>query len=236
MITVRSLSKRYGYRLALNNVDLDVKPGEIVALLGPNGAGKSTLLRLLATLARPTAGRIELAGHALGEDAIAARALIGYVGHQPMLYTDLSAEQNLEFFARLYALTNPRRRIHELLSKFDLTNRSHDQVRTFSRGMQQRVAIARALMHKPRILLLDEPHSALDQATARILDDLLRAEARGGAAVLFATHDLARVSGLTSRVEVMVAGRVLASLRKSQLAPTKLSGVYTRVLQRQHGG
>jgi heme exporter protein A len=234
MISVRGLSKRYGYRLALNNVDLTVESGELVALLGPNGAGKSTLLRLLATLARPTAGLIQLAGHTLPQDSIAARSLVGYVGHEPLLYTDLSAEQNLEFFARLYALPNPQPRIRQLLSKLGLTARGREPLRTFSRGMQQRVSIARALLHRPSILLLDEPHSALDQASARILDELLRAEARGGAAVLFAAHDLARVSSLATRVEVMAAGRLIASLRKPQISAAKLPALYARALRSQN--
>lgn len=212
MITVRNLSKRYGYRLALQGVSLRVRPGEVVALLGPNGAGKSTLLRILATLARPTAGRVELGGFRLPAEASGARAALGFLGHQPLLYGELSAQQNLEFFARLYGLPHPAARIAELLEHLGLEHRPSEPVRGFSRGMQQRLALARALLHQPRILLLDEPHSALDRQMAAVLDAILRAAAKDGAAVLVASHDLNRVQGLAQRVEILDKGRLVASM------------------------
>ncbi len=231
MILTQGLSKRFGHRLALQNIVLQVKSGEIVALLGPNGAGKTTLLRILATLARPSFGRLELAGCRLPEEAAAARASLGYVGHQPLLYDDLSAEQNLAFFALLYGISKPDRRISELLDLFDLQSRRREPVRTFSRGMQQRLALARALLHRPKILLLDEPHSGLDRQAAATLDKTLPSLARGGAAILIATHDLNRVIGLAHRVEVLDAGQLVASLGKRQLTAKQLSRFYDRVLR-----
>jgi heme exporter protein A len=231
MIVAHGLSKRFGNRLALQNIDLQVKAGEIVALLGPNGAGKSTLLRILATLARPSFGQLELAGCRLPDEAAAARASLGYVGHQPVLYDDLSAEQNLAFFAQLYGVSKPKRRINELLDLVDLQSRRREPVRTFSRGMQQRLALARALLHRPKILLLDEPHSGLDRGAAATLDKTLRSTARGGAAILIATHDLTRVLGLAHRVEVLDAGRLVASLGKRQLTAQQLPRLYDRALR-----
>jgi heme exporter protein A len=235
MIAVHGLSKRFGHRAALQNIDLQVKAGEIVALLGPNGAGKSTLLRILATLARPSFGQLELAGCQLPDGAAAARASLGYVGHQPLLYDDLSAEQNLAFFAQLYGVSKPELRINELLDLVDLHSRRREPVRTFSRGMQQRLALARALLHRPKILLLDEPHSGLDRRAAATLDKTLRAQARGGAAILIATHDLNRVLGLAHRVEVLDAGRLVASLGKRQLTAQHLPRLYERALRSPRG-
>lgn len=235
MISTHKLSKRFGHRLALQNVNLQVRAGEIVALLGPNGAGKSTLLRVLATLAQATFGAVEVAGCSLPEQGPGARGRIGYVGHQPLLYDDLSAEQNLAFFAGLYGIENAGRRIDLLLGQFDLAARRAEPVRNFSRGMQQRLAIARAVLHKPAVLLLDEPHSGLDREAAAILDKLLRAQAKGGAAILIATHDLNRVLGLAHRVEVLAAGRLIASLPKSKLTAGRLPTLYDRTLRSAHG-
>ncbi len=235
MISTHKLSKRFGHRLALQDIDLQVRAGEIVALLGPNGAGKSTLLRVLATLAQPSFGAVEVAGCRLPEQGPEARARVGYVGHQPLLYGDLSAEQNLNFFASLYGAVNPSRRIDQLLNQFGLAARRGETVRNFSRGMQQRLAIARALLHRPAVLLLDEPHSGLDREAAAILDKLLRAHAKSGAVILIATHDLNRVLGLAQRVEVLAAGRLVASLPKSKLTAKQLPIVYDRALRSAHG-
>lgn len=235
MISTHKLSKRFGHRLALQDIDLQVKAGEIVALLGPNGAGKSTLLRVLATLVQPSFGFAEVVGCRLPQQGAEARARIGYVSHQPLLYSDLSAEQNLFFFSRLYAIEKAGRRIDHLLDQFGLAARRSEPVRNFSRGMQQRLAIARALLHKPIVLLLDEPHSGLDREAASILDKLLRAEAKGGAAILIATHDLSRALGLARRVEVMAAGKIVASSPKSKLSAGRLPALYDRALRSVRG-
>ncbi|MEX2160567.1 MAG: heme ABC exporter ATP-binding protein CcmA [Anaerolineales bacterium] len=231
MIRAEKISKRYGERLVLQGVDLRVKKGELVALLGPNGAGKSTLLRILACLARPSFGQFEIAGNRLPEQADAARRALGYLGHQPILYGDLSAEQNLGFYARLYGMARPEKRIRALLSAFDLYTRRSEAVRTFSRGMQQRLSLARALLHSPKVLLLDEPHSGLDREAVRILDGMLKQVARKGTAILLATHDLERAQRLADRVEVLTAGRLVTSLNKRQLASRQFSATYDRALR-----
>jgi heme exporter protein A len=232
MISVSGLSKRYGYRLVLRNLDLQVRRGEIVALLGPNGAGKSTLLRILATLSRPTFGQVEIAGLALAAHAVSAREYIGYLGHQPLLYEDLTAEQNLYFFASLYRISQAGRRVDELLDLVGLVSRRKEQVRTFSRGMQQRLGIARAVLHKPKILLLDEPHTGLDKSGASMMDRLLRETVKKGSTVLFATHDQNRALNLAKRIEVLAAGSLVSFGRK--LTVGQLSGQYDRA-QRANG-
>ncbi|MCW5874288.1 MAG: heme ABC exporter ATP-binding protein CcmA [Anaerolineales bacterium] len=234
MIQVSQLSKRFGYRMALHGVNLRVGRGEMVALLGPNGAGKSTLLRILAGLAQPTAGRVQVAGCLLPKQAAAARAQVGYLGHQPLLYDELTADQNLEFFARLYAVPSAQARIDELLVLVGLDHRRREAVRGYSRGMLQRLALARALLHRPRVLLLDEPHSALDLQTADLLDGVLRAEARAGVSILIASHDLGRVGGLAQRAELLADGRIVATLPKAKLG-RKLPAHYARALEAANG-
>lgn len=231
MISVRGVSKRFGYRWALRNVSLEVKRGEIAALLGPNGAGKSTLLRILATLSRPTVGECEIAGFSLPEQAVEARTRIGFLAHQPLLYEDLSADQNLSFYARLYRLDRPLLRIDGLLELFDLDSRRNEPVRTFSRGMQQRLALARVLLHKPRVLLLDEPHSGLDQATAVIVDHELKTLAKKGTTVLFATHDHQRAQHLAHKISVLSDGELVSSA----VHKASVSGLYRRALGARAG-
>lgn len=233
MISVTGLSKRYGYRLVLRDLNLRVDRGEIVALLGPNGAGKSTLLRILATLSRPAFGEVQIAGFSLPTDGVLARVHIGYLGHQPLLYEDLTAEQNLNFFASLYRTPRARKRVDELLDMVGLESRRKEQVRTFSRGMQQRLGIARAVLHKPKILLLDEPHSGLDKSGASILDNLLRETTKRGNAVVLATHDQNRALSLAKRVEIL-AGGSLVSLGRN-LNATQLSAQYDRAQRSADG-
>lgn len=231
MIRARGISKRFGPRLVLRGVDLQVQSGEIVALLGPNGAGKSTLLRILATLTKPSLGELQVAGLRLPQDSVAARARIGFLAHQPLLYEDLSAEQNLAFYARLYGIKRPAASINELLKMFDLYARRREPVRTFSRGMQQRLAITRAVLHRPRVLLLDEPHSGLDREGVVVLDKLLRIMARQGCAILLATHDLQRAQSLARRVEVLTGGRLAVSLSGRKLTAKRLPALYDRALR-----
>jgi len=173
MIETRRLVKRFGLKTVLRQLDLQVNQGEFVALLGPNGAGKTTLLRILASLARPTLGQITIAGYNLPHQAAAVRRRLGVVSHQPLLYGDLSAEDNLRFFGRLYGIAGLEDRLTETLALIGLENRRRDLVRTFSRGMQQRLAIGRPSC-PAGVLLLDEPHTGLDQDACEMLDTVLR--------------------------------------------------------------
>lgn len=201
------LSKAFGGRRAVDGVDLSLEEGERLAIVGPNGAGKTTLLRMVASLLRPDGGSLTIAGHAIPDHAARVRGQMGYLGHQPLLYLDLTAWQNLEFFAALYGVTKPKPRIEEMLDRVDLLPRAFDPVRTFSRGMAQRLGVARMLLHDPRILILDEPHAGLDAPGAALIDGLLD-EARGRRTVVMVTHDVGRALTGADRVIAMRRGVV----------------------------
>ena len=157
MITVKKLVKRFGLKPVLRGLDFEVQPGEFVALLGPNGAGKTTFLRILASLSRPSLGSVMVAGYQLPNEAAAVRTRLGVVSHLPLLYGDLTAEENLRFYGRMYNINALDARITEVLEMVGLENRRRDLVRTYSRGMQQRLAIGRAVLHNPEVMLFDEP-------------------------------------------------------------------------------
>jgi heme exporter protein A len=194
----------------VDRVDLDLAAGERVAVLGPNGAGKSTLLRMVATLLRPEAGTLVVCGSELPAGAGRARQAIGYLGHDPLVYLDLTAAQNLELYADLYGLDDAGDRVRRALDRVGLLPRSFDAVRTFSRGMAQRLGLARALLHEPRLLLLDEPYAGLDAAGARLLDGVLGDLGTGRGAVIV-THEVERGVSLADRVLVLRAGRAVLS-------------------------
>lgn len=210
MIEARGVSKVFGLRPVLRGVDLSVGEGEFVTLFGPNGSGKTTFLRILATLSRPTTGVVRMAGWELPSQAAAVRRNLGVVAHQPLLYSDLSAEENLHLYARMYGLDRRHERVEEALERVGLAARARDLVGTFSRGMQQRLAIARALLHEPSILLLDEPYTGLDQDAATTLDTVLReALVRANRpTVLMTTHDVARGLALCDRVAILSRGKI----------------------------
>ncbi|MGH2606629.1 MAG: ABC transporter ATP-binding protein, partial [Anaerolineales bacterium] len=186
-------------------------------------------LRILATLARPTAGDVRLGGFRLPGEAAFARRLLGVVSHQPLLYGDLTAEENLRFYGRLYSLAAAGPRVEEVLEMVGLAERRRDLVRQFSRGMQQRLAIGRAVLHSPRILLFDEPHTGLDQDAAEMLDDVLRQIAAMGHTILMTSHDLSRAADLATRVDILSRGLVAASLSRAELAPAGLAERYREV-------
>lgn len=207
-VRAAGLCRRIGDRVVLRDVDLRIAPGEFVALLGANGAGKSTLLKVVATLSTGVTGELDLFGQSVRGRAAAARARIGMIGHQLMLYRDLTALENLIFFGRLYGVADVRRRALAMLDFVNLADRADDAVRTLSRGMAQRVAIARSLMHDPDLLLTDEPFTGLDYLSARQLEDCLSDLHAGGRTILLATHDLDQGLRLAGRVVVLCAGRI----------------------------
>ncbi len=231
MIEVKKLVKRFGLKPVLRGLDFQVQPGEFVALLGPNGAGKTTFLRILASLTRPSLGMVRIAGKRLPDEAAAVRRRLGVVSHQPLLYGDLTAEENLLFFARLYGLPNRSQRVAEVLEMVGLTHRRRDLVRTFSRGMQQRLAIGRAVLHDPEVMLFDEPHTGLDQDACQMLDTVLREVAARGRTVVMTSHDLARVADLASRFDVLSRGVIAASMQRSQMGdPNNLLAFYRQAI------
>jgi heme ABC exporter ATP-binding subunit CcmA len=233
MIRVKKLVKRFGPLTVLKELDFEVEKGEFVALLGPNGAGKTTLLRILASLSRPTSGLVQITSYRLPQDAPAVRSLLGVVSHQPLLYGDLTAEENLVFYSRLYNVDKSR--IAEVLELVGLIKRADDLVRTFSRGMQQRLAIARAILHRPPLLLLDEPHTGLDQGAGEILDHLLVDVAKQGTTVVMTSHDLVRSSGLASRLDILSKGVISNSISKEEINSADLIQLYRRAIGGEGG-
>jgi len=230
MITVQKLVKRFGMKTVLRGLDFQVRPGEFVALLGPNGAGKTTFLRILASLSRPSLGAVSVAGYRLPDQAAAVRARLGVVSHLPLLYGELTAEENLRFFGQMYGVSDIETRIGEVLEMIGLTSRRRDLVRTFSRGMQQRLAIGRAVFHDPDVMLFDEPYTGLDQDAAAMLDDVLRSVAAKGRTVVMTSHDLVRAEELATRFDILSRGVIAASATRRQLGRTNLLTFYKKAL------
>ncbi len=230
MIETRGLRKSFGLRPVLRGVDLDLAAGECVALMGPNGAGKTTLMRILATLAQPSAGLVRVAGYPLPEGAAEVRRRLGVVSHNTLLYTDLTAEENLRFYAQLYGLPNADARLTDLLDQVGLARRRRDLVRTFSRGMQQRLAIARALLPDPAVVLFDEPYTGLDPDASAMLDDVLQTVTQQGRTVLISTHDLGRGLALAGRVVILARGVIAHSAPTAGLAAADLAATYAEVV------
>jgi heme exporter protein A len=231
MIQTRSLKKSFGLRPVLRGVDLEVAPGECLALMGPNGAGKTTLLRILATLSKPTAGLVRVAGLPLPAAAGDVRRRLGVVTHHTLLYSDLTAEENLRFYARLYGLRDAQPRIAAVLEQVGLARRRHDLVRTFSRGMQQRLAIGRALLADPAVMMFDEPYTGLDPHAAAMLDQVLRDARLQGRTVLLTTHDLSRALALADRVAILARGVIAFSARCRDLEPGAFAETYAAAVQ-----
>ncbi len=227
-IEVLGLWKTFGSLEALRGVNLKVSPGERLALVGPNGSGKSTLLKVLATLLRPSSGTARLASFDVQKQALEVRRLIGVVCHQSFLYSDLTAYENLEFYGRLYELPDPSGRAVEQLRLVGLELQADVLGRDLSRGMQQRLALARALVHDPRILLLDEPDTGLDQRWAAFLVDLLAEEAGRGRTVLVITHNLEQSLNLADRVAVLNGGKVVFTAKRDELDVGSLKEAYLR--------
>ena len=230
MITVTHLVKRFGPKTVLKNLNFQAQQGEFVALLGPNGAGKTTFLRILSSLSRQTLGEVTIAGYSLPHQAAAVRRQLGVVSHMPLLYGDLSAEENLTFYGRMYGVENLKERIGEVLNLVGLAPRRRDLVRTFSRGMQQRLAIGRAIMHDPEVLLLDEPHTGLDQDACEMLDTVLRQVAARHRTVVMTSHDLVRVADLASRFDVLSRGSIQASTPRQGMPQDGLLAFYREAL------
>jgi heme exporter protein A len=204
------VTRTFGRRRALNRVSLTAEAGTITALLGHNGAGKSTLLSIAATLLQPTSGDVRYGPHAGAGSTRALRGRIGMLGHDLYLYPELSAAENLRFFARIYALAEVEARVTRGLELAGLAARADDAVSGYSRGMRQRLALERALIHEPRLLLLDEPFTGLDEAARDALRQRLRTARAAGTIVLLTTHDIAAIAGLTDASVTLVDGRLAA--------------------------
>jgi heme ABC exporter ATP-binding subunit CcmA len=231
LVKVHGLKKSYGFKPVLRGVDLTMHAKERLALLGANGAGKTTLLRILACLIKPDGGYAQVDGLDCQYDAQHIRHLVGFVGHQSYLYEELTALENLLFFACMYGITRARERAMTLLQRVGLEHRQKERVSTFSRGQVQRLAWARALLHQPRLLLLDEPDTGLDQAGHALVDTLLDEHMQSGGSVLFTTHQLERALALGERVMLLARGRIVYERATTQLTLSELQQRYQEVDQ-----
>jgi heme ABC exporter ATP-binding subunit CcmA len=207
-ITVSNVSRHFGRRKALSHISFDCHAGEILGLLGPNGAGKSTLLAILATLLAPSSGAVTYGGHHARTAGATLRSRLGMLGHDLFLYPELTARENLAFFARMYGLADVATRVARSLEHAKLADRADDQVTGFSRGMRQRLALERALVHGPRLLLLDEPFTGLDQASTAALVNRLQELQAQGCLIVLATHDLEVAEHIISRSLFLRGGRL----------------------------
>ena len=198
-VQLLDVSRHFGRRRALSHITCQANRGAILGLLGPNGAGKYTLLAILATLLKPTSGAVRYGSSSIGADGESLRRSIGVLGHDLFLYPELTARENLTFFGQLYGLDDARGRVERALEAAGLTTRADDQVSGFSRGMRQRVALERALLHEPRLILLDEPFTGLDQASTERLVDRLRRCQQAGCLLVVATHDPERLAPLATQ-------------------------------------
>ncbi len=221
-VEVEGLVRRYGEREALGGVELSLPAGSTLVVFGPNGAGKTTLLRVLATLLRPHAGRVTVLGSALPDEAWAARGRLGLLAHEPLLYRELSARQNLRYHARLYGVGEQR--IEELLDAVEMTRRAEEPVRTLSRGMVQRVAVARAVLHDPHLLLLDEPYANLDPAAIELVAPLIGAGAARTRVVC--SHDPGRGLAEADVVLGLRAGRPALLREAAAVTAAEITELY----------
>jgi ABC-2 type transport system ATP-binding protein len=213
VISLQRLSKRYGSFLAVDDITLEVEPGELFGLLGPNGAGKTTTMRMLAGILRPTSGRALVGGVDVWKDPVAAKSMLGYIPDRPFVYEKLTGLEFLRFVAGLYGQEGVavEQRARELLALFDLTEWSDELVESYSHGMRQKLIIASALVHRPRVIVVDEPMVGLDPKAARTLKDLFREYVRRGNSILMSTHTLEVAERLCDRIAIIQNGRVRAA-------------------------
>ena len=208
-IEVHGVSKAYGRSIALNDLDLSVPWGKALTVFGPNGSGKTTLIKILATLSKPDAGAISIAGLDARRDGPYARRLIGVMTHDPLLYDDLTARENLRFAARMFGLEDPGERIESLSNQLDITPRLDQRVGTLSHGWKKRFSLARALLHDPPVLLMDEPESGLDEQALTGLGEVLREESVMRRTVVLTTHNFERGLEFGDEVAILAKGRLV---------------------------
>jgi heme exporter protein A len=228
-LDVEGLTRVFGVRKALDDVTFSLPAGAFLSIFGPNGAGKTTLLRTLTTLQNPSSGTAKVFGLDVVADAVELRSRIGLISHNPLLYPDLSAEENLLFFADMYCIDEPAARVRELLESVELLHRRFDLVRTFSRGMLQRLSIARALLHRPDVLFLDEPYSGLDPHAMDILDHLI-AQIRGQHTFVMVSHDLGKGLELCSHALILAKGRVVRFDEKADIDDETFAAEYRSIV------
>ncbi|MFH1287785.1 MAG: ABC transporter ATP-binding protein [bacterium] len=206
VIEVKHISKYFGKKAALNSVNLSLSSGESLTLFGPNGAGKSTLLKIMSTLLHPSSGDVTIRGISINKDKPAIRKYIGVISHDSFLYGNLTAEENLSFYGKLYGVENLKDRVDELLEKFNLGVHRDTLVRVFSRGMSQRLAIARSIIHNPMIVFLDEPYTGLDPQASDSLTDILNTFHQEKKTMIITTHDLEKGWVTATKIAILAGG------------------------------
>jgi heme ABC exporter ATP-binding subunit CcmA len=226
MVEIQGLTKSFGSRLALRGVDLEIGQGEFVVTFGPNGAGKTTLIKVLSTIMHPSSGRILVDGLELKDNAEEIRRRIGVVTHQTFLYNSLTGYENLTFYSRMYDVPRPKERINEVVAMVGMTSRLHDRVGTLSRGMQQRLSIARSLLHKPTLMLLDEPETGLDQQAISMVWEALQKEGERKRSILLTTHNLERGLEMGERLLILDRGTIVYQGLKEDLNLAGLKEAY----------
>ena len=228
MIEVEGVNKRFWKRRALNNINLTVGKGEHVTIFGPNGAGKTTLVRILSTLVKPSAGTVRLDGEDIHKAATESRRKIGLVGHQTLLYDDLTIYENLKFYGIMYDVPDIPEQIQTVIKWVQLEDRIHDRVGTLSRGMQQRVSIARAVLHSPPILLLDEPEVGLDPHAVMMVREVLSSLSAGERTVVMTTHNLQQGIEMSDRVIILNEGRIAYQEYADKIDMADFKNIYDR--------
>ena len=231
MIRAEKISKSYGNRLVIRDLDFCLEPGEIVALLGINGAGKTTFIRALCGLNKPDSGSIQVDGDNLSDSSPDIRRKFGVVLHSTLLYNNLTCRENLEFYARLYDLDSRNERVNQSLEMMDLLSRANEKAGTLSRGMQQRLSIARAMIHDPLYILFDEVFTGLDRRFVNMNIELIQREAGAGKGILFSTHDLDMVFSAATRVVILHKGDIIFSQAVEGLDPQHFKRTYDDLVQ-----
>ena len=229
-IEIENLSKRYGYNYALRDVTLNILQGEVFVFLGPNGSGKTTLLKILTTLTSLTSGNVKVFGLALRENGREIRQMIGYLSHEPLLYRDLTGEENINFYSKFYQLSSQERFLEKLDKAFNflrITRWRHEPIKNLSKGLKKRFDLVRAIIHDPKILLLDEPFSGLDILSVNILKDFIRNE-RGNKTTIISTHDIDLAKSLCDRGAILVEGKMRQVLRSQDITDTSVKEIFER--------
>ncbi|MEW9049681.1 MAG: heme ABC exporter ATP-binding protein CcmA [Neobacillus sp.] len=231
MIEIKKLTKQADNKLILKGVDLNVNSGETVAILGPNGAGKSTLLKVLATLIKPSSGIVKINGLDLKKDHIEVKKLFGYLPHSSLLYDHYTPLENLVFFGNLYGVKDVENRARELVKEVGLSFFINEPVKNFSRGMIQRIAIARAIIHDPQIMLLDEPHTGLDQGAISILNNVVLTMKEKGCTTLMVTHDFKQAAEICDRIIIVKNGKIADDFKIKGKALGFVSDKYQQLVE-----
>jgi ABC-2 type transport system ATP-binding protein len=238
MIAIQGVTKTYGSKTAVDNLSLEIAPGEFFAVLGPNGAGKTTTIKMIAGLLRPSSGRILVCGHDAHADPIEAKRACAYVPDQPFLYDKLSGLEFMHFIGDLYGVAGPEREkeIERLIELFGMRSFVRELTEAYSHGMKQRLVLAATLLHRPKVILVDEPLVGLDPHNARLVKEVFREQARGGTSIFMSTHVLSVAEDFADRIGIMLHGRMVAlgrmeDLRKQARSDGRLEEVFFRITE-----